>query len=171
MDFTTLAYYQWFLPATFFLAFFFDRHSKKSRVWLLLFMSYVFFWFASGWYFILLAVSTINDWIAGGKVSRAKEHSVRKKWLLISLSLNLGLLATFKYLDFFINSLNLIALELPGSPEISTVGLFLPVGISFYTFQTMSYTIDIYRGKSKPTVVLLTLLVMQRSFHNLWLDQ
>jgi len=150
MDFTSLAYYQWFLPATFFLAFLFDRHSKKSRVWLLLLMSYVFFWFASGWYFILLAISTINDWIAGGKISRSKEHSVRKKWLIISLSLNLGLLATFKYLDFFINSLNLIALELPGSPELSTVGLLLPVGISFYTFQTMSYTIDIYRGKSKP---------------------
>ena len=98
----------------------------------------------------MLAVSTCTDWIAGKRISESGDQAIRKRWLVGSLSINLGLLATFKYLDFIIGSLNLMTLRLPSSPEIDTFGLLLPVGISFYTFQTMSYTIDIYRGKSKP---------------------
>jgi len=150
MDFTSIEYYQWFLPGTLLLALIANRHSKNSRIWILTLMSYVFFWFASGWHFLLLAISTINDWIAGKQISNSVNQTVRKRWLTFSLIVNLGLLATFKYLDFLIESLNVVSLKLPGSPEISTLGLLLPVGISFYTFQTMSYTIDIYRGKSEP---------------------
>lgn len=150
MDFTSAEYYQWFLPATFVLAIIANRHSKRSRIWVLLLMSYVFFWFASGWHLLLLAISTINDWFAGKNIAKSSNHNTRKRWLIGSLTINLGLLATFKYLDFLIESWNFVALKIPGSPEFSTIGLLLPVGISFYTFQTMSYTIDIYRGKSEP---------------------
>ena len=126
------------------------RGKRDQRVILLVAMSYLFFWMASGWHFLLLAVSTCTDWIAGRRISDSADQTIRRRWLVGSLTINLGLLATFKYLDFIIESLNLMALRLPSSPEIDTLGLLLPVGISFYTFQTMSYTIDIYRGKSKP---------------------
>jgi alginate O-acetyltransferase complex protein AlgI len=150
MDFTSIEYYQWFLPTTFLLVLIATRHSKSSRIWILLLMSYVFFWFASGWHFLLLAISTVNDWIAGKQISKSSNLKVRKGWLIGSLTINLGLLATFKYLDFLIETWNVAALKFPGSPEFTTIGLLLPVGISFYTFQTMSYTIDIYREKSEP---------------------
>lgn len=150
MDFTTIDYYRWFLPCTFIVAIIANRKTKNLRIWVLTLASYAFFWFASGWHFLLLALSTMNDWIAGKKIHAADSEVVRKRWLKLSLSINLGLLALFKYLDFVIESINLVSLKVPGSPEISTLGIALPVGISFYTFQTMSYTIDIYRKKSKP---------------------
>ena len=150
MDFVTLGYYYWFLPITMALYFALLKGKQENRIILLVIMSYIFFFLSSGWYFILLAVSTCTDWIAGKRISVSDDISVKKRWLYASLSINLGLLAVFKYLDFFIESLNLITLKLPSSPEISTLGLILPVGISFYTFQTMSYTIDIYRGSGKP---------------------
>ena len=67
-----------------------------------------------------------------------------------SLVINLGLLAVFKYLDFFIETWNLVNLRLSGTTQFESLDLLLPVGISFYTFQTMSYTIDIYRKKHDP---------------------
>ena len=150
LDFTTPGYYYWFLPLAMALYFFALRGKRDQRVILLVAMSYLFFWMASGWHFLLLAVSTCTDWIAGRRISDSADQTIRRRWLVGSLTINLGLLATFKYLDFIIESLNLMALRLPSSPEIDTLGLLLPVGISFYTFQTMSYTIDIYRGRSKP---------------------
>jgi len=150
LDFVTPGYYYWFLPVTMILYFTFLKGRRDQRVILLVAMSYLFFWLASGWHFILLAISTCTDWVAGRRISDSDVDSTRKRWLMGSLTINLGLLATFKYLDFFIETLNLVTLRLPSSPEIGTAGLLLPVGISFYTFQTMSYTIDIYRGKSNP---------------------
>ena len=78
------------------------------------------------------------------------DHVRRKRWLRISLVTNLSLLGVFKYLDFLIESWNLVSLRFTDSLDVGVVGLALPVGISFYTFQTMSYTIDIYRKKQKP---------------------
>ena len=150
MDFTTPGYYYWFLPLAMTLYFFILRGKRDQRVILLVAMSYLFFWMASGWHFLLLAISTCTDWVAGRRISDSEDETIRKRWLVGSLTINLGLLATFKYLDFIIESLNLLTLRLPSSPELNTFGLLLPVGISFYTFQTMSYTIDIFRGKSKP---------------------
>ena len=150
MDFTSPGYYYWFLPIVMALYFFIPRGRREQRIVLLVAMSYLFFWMASGWHFLLLAVSTCTDWVAGKRIYESDDQSIRKRWLWGSLVINLGLLGTFKYLDFIIKSLNWAALTLPTSPEIKTFGLLLPVGISFYTFQTMSYTIDIYRGKSKP---------------------
>ena len=112
--------------------------------------SYVFFWLASGWHMLLLLTSTIVDWTAGKRIHESDNQIIRKRWLMGSLSINLGLLAIFKYLDFLIESWNWASLRISGAPEIDTLGLLLPVGISFYTFQTMSYTIDIYRRKNKP---------------------
>ncbi len=113
-------------------------------------MSLVFFWFASGWHVILLLFSTSIDWRSGNSIYASNDDRVRKRWLMISLVTNLSLLSIFKYLDFFIRSFNLAALKISNSPGLDELGLALPVGISFYTFQTMSYTIDIYRRKMTP---------------------
>lgn len=150
MDFTSIEYYILFLPISIIIYFSLSTKEKNYRIISLVTLSYIFFWFASGWYFFLLIISTCTDWFAGKKIYSTDNIKLKKNWLKFSLLVNLGLLATFKYLDFIIASLNFLTLKLPSSPELGTIGLILPVGISFYTFQTISYTIDIYRGKSKP---------------------
>ena len=81
---------------------------EGPAVILLVAMSYLFFWMASGWHFLLLAISTCTDWIAGRRISESKDEKIRKRWLIGSLTINLGsYFATFKYLDFIIESLNL----------------------------------------------------------------
>ena len=150
MDFVDLDYYLYFLPAVFVLAMWVSLGKRKPQIIILLLMSYLFFWFASGWYILLLLISTCLDWTAGSKMYASEDNVIRKRWLKASLITNLGLLGVFKYLDFFIESLNLVSLKFTDSVEIDTFGLLLPVGISFYTFQTMSYSIDIYRKKQKP---------------------
>jgi alginate O-acetyltransferase complex protein AlgI len=99
---------------------------------------------------MLLLISTCIDWTAGKKMHETDVDAHRKRWLRISLVTNLGLLGVFKYLDFLIETWNLASLRLSNSLEVDALGLALPVGISFYTFQTMSYTIDIYRRKQPP---------------------
>ena len=119
--------------------------------WLLLIASYVFYG-AWDWRFLsLLIVSTLVDFSVGRALGRSSDRR-RRLWLLrASLLSNLVILGFFKYFNFFIDSANelLSMLGLETSPVILNV--VLPVGISFYTFQTMSYTIDVYRGKMEPT--------------------
>ncbi len=150
MDFTTLGYYSHFLPATLIAVFILGYRNKNMQISLLLISSYAFFWFASGWHVILLLISTLVDWNVSNKINSTNEISTKKRWLTLSMVINLGLLGIFKYLDLIIESLNWATLKIGGSPSIEAMGLILPVGISFYTFQTMSYTIDIYREKYKP---------------------
>ena len=150
MDFVTPSYYLYFLPIVFILTMGLASKRRRVQILVLLSMSYVFFWLASGWHIILLLISTCIDWTAGQKMQRSEEVQYRKRWLKISLITNLSILGIFKYLDFLIESLNLISLKFTEGVDFNTFELALPVGISFYTFQTMSYTIDIYRKKQKP---------------------
>ena len=99
---------------------------------------------------ILLAISTCTDWFIAKKIFNSTDTKIRKWLLIFTLTLNLGLLATFKYLDMIIDSYGLIQLQFSNLPTIPRANLLLPVGISFYTFQTMSYSIDIYRDKYEP---------------------
>ena len=101
-------------------------------------------------YVILIMLSTITDYIAGLQIYKAKKQSRKKLFLGLSLLINLGLLFMFKYFNFFSQATAdfLKLFSIPFSPM--TLKVLLPVGISFYTFQTLSYTIDIYRGKIKP---------------------
>ena len=111
---------------------------RQQNAWLLL-ASLVCYGWVHPWFVGLVAFSTVLDFA----VARAMErHPARKKVLLaVSIAGNLGLLGVFKYLDFFLD--NLAALGLTGG----SLGILLPMGISFFTFQTMSYTIDVYRGR------------------------
>ena len=150
MDFVTPEYYYWFLPVVFLATFTIGDKKQRRQVGILLVSSYVFFWFASGWHMLLLLTSTLVDWNAAKRIFATDDATIRKRWLIGSLVINLGLLAVFKYLDFFIETWNWASLRVTGAPELNTLGLLLPVGISFYTFQTMSYTIDVYRNKNDP---------------------
>ena len=103
-------------------------------------------------YIVLILGSTVVDYIAGLRIHGAKSQATKKAWLTTSLVVNLGLLFTFKYFNFFSRATAEVLKSFFGL-EISApvLDVLLPVGISFYTFQTLSYTIDIYRGTLEPT--------------------
>jgi D-alanyl-lipoteichoic acid acyltransferase DltB (MBOAT superfamily) len=109
--------------------------------------SYTFYAFAAGWYALLMLVSTTVDFTVGLLLDREDRPGRRKLILLLSLAFNLGLLSFFKYYGFFIESVNGLA----GHPVLhATLHVVLPAGISFYTFQSMGYSIDVYRRDLKP---------------------
>lgn len=112
--------------------------------------SYLFYSTAEAWYCLLLFSSTLVDFLVAQRIAQSSEAHHRLAWLRLSLLLNIGILVIFKYADFSVENLNHI-LAYFGLSSVPGVDLILPVGISFYTFQTLSYTIDVYRGKAKPT--------------------
>ncbi|MBN2319805.1 MAG: MBOAT family protein [Acidobacteria bacterium] len=126
------------------------RFERNSQNWLLLFSSYIFYSFWDWRFLSLLLISTLVDYYCGINISTSATRYRKRILLVTSLSVNLGLLAVFKYYDFFISSFIDVAAKIGFHPSIHTMGLILPMGISFYTFQTLSYTIDIYRGKLEP---------------------
>ena len=112
--------------------------------------SYFFFYFSNNFLITLLIFSTLLDFYVGKAIFTAKDKKRKKVLLISSLAGNLGLLGFFNYADFGISQINHVTESL-GIPEITSLGLILPIGISFYTFQTISYTVEIYRGKLEPS--------------------
>jgi len=118
---------------------------------LLIIASYVFYAFWDYRFLFLLIFSTAVSYFTGLKIFQAKSKSGKKIWLLVGIVIGLGLLAVFKYYNFFIDSfanlLRLFGLQ----PHVSTLWIILPVGISFYTFHGLSYILDIYHERIEPT--------------------
>ncbi|MBU1036481.1 MBOAT family protein [Patescibacteria group bacterium] len=129
---------------------------RKQQNFFLVLVSYVFYGWWDWRFLSLIIISSLVDFIVGRKIYQTEKKSSRKSFLFLSIFINLGLLGFFKYFNFFVASFQSLLASL-GVPEISmtTLNIILPVGISFYTFQTMSYTIDIYRRKIEPTNDLL----------------
>jgi alginate O-acetyltransferase complex protein AlgI len=127
------------------------RLGKEGKLWFLLAMSYVFYGFWNPILCGLILMSTVVDYIAAIRIDRAQTQRGRKAWLGVSLAANLGALGFFKYYNFFLDSFvfSFASIGLDLSLERWHLQLILPVGISFYTFQTMSYTIEVYRGNFK----------------------
>ena len=122
---------------------------KPSLRWVVLLLaSYYFYMSWNPAFIILIVFSTLIDFWAGLKIYNSTNKKERKKFLIMSLISNLGLLFFFKYFNFFIDSVN--SLPIAAGSEFELFDIILPVGISFYTFQTLSYSIDIYRGSLKP---------------------
>lgn len=125
--------------------------NKTARNILLLVASYVFYGWWDWRFLFLIFISSLVDFMIGQSINNASTKKKKKIFLLVSLIVNLGFLCYFKYANFFIetfvDSFRLFGKEL----EVSTLNIILPVGISFYTFQTLSYTIDIYRKQLEPT--------------------
>jgi len=120
---------------------------------LLLVASYYFYAYWDYRFCGLLLLSTFVDFSVAKKIDAAEQRATRLRWLWVSVSVNLGVLGTFKYFNFFIDSLSPLLESVGWGTQ--TLSVILPVGISFYTFQTLSYTIDVYRGKLQPTEKLL----------------
>lgn len=122
---------------------------NDHRKLFLLVASY-FFYGLWDWRFLsLILISTLMDYILGIKMEDQKNQGARKRLLVISLVGNLGILFAFKYFNFFIDSAVVFLGWMGIQPNIHTLNIILPAGISFYTFQTLSYTIDVYRGSIK----------------------
>ncbi|CAM4229414.1 MBOAT family protein [Zobellia roscoffensis] len=139
-----------FFPAVFILYWFFDSKPKAQNIFLLLASYFFYAWW--DWRFLSLIVfSSLVDYLVGLSIYRANTSKIKKRWLIISLTANLGLLGVFKYFNFFTSSFAVLTEKFGWIPNDLTLDLILPVGISFYTFQTLSYTLDIYRGTLKPT--------------------
>ena len=124
-------------------------HKAQNRM--LLLASYVFY-AAWDWRFLsLIILSTIVDYFVGLAMAGTEDQKRRKRLLWLSLGVNLGMLGVFKYLGFFIDSFQAMLAGIGYQTNPLILSIVLPVGISFYTFQTLSYTIDIYRRELKPT--------------------
>ena len=117
---------------------------------LLLLASYLFYGWWDPRFLLLIAGSTAVDYVVGRQLARTDVARHRKGWLALSLGFNLGMLALFKYAGFFAAQWIAAWASVGVQMDPWTVQIILPVGISFYTFQTLSYSIDVYRGRLKP---------------------
>ncbi|MBF0383378.1 MAG: MBOAT family protein [Magnetococcales bacterium] len=123
--------------------------SHKAQQFFLLAASYFFYGYIHPWFLYLILSSTLVDFASSLAIVKAGQRE-KKLYLFLSLLVNLGLLAVFKYFGFFVSNVNMI-LGFANLPHLALgIQILLPVGISFYTFQSMSYTIDVYRGEVKP---------------------
>ncbi|MGB0589449.1 MAG: MBOAT family O-acyltransferase [Myxococcota bacterium] len=126
---------------------------KVARVIFLLVASYIFYAASNPWFLTLIFASTVTDFVAGKQMKKADVpggEKRRKAWLIVSLTMNLGLLGVFKYANFFYSSAVEVANVFGAELLFERLAIMLPAGISFYTFQTMSYSIDVYRRRMEP---------------------
>jgi alginate O-acetyltransferase complex protein AlgI len=139
-----------FLSLVFLLYWFVFARSVRSRNLFIWAASYVFYGWWDWRYLLLLAASSSVDYWVGLSLGRITDERRRRRILALSLLGNLGVLATFKYFDFFASSLQASLRTLGVDARLSLLHLVLPVGVSFYTFQALSYTIDVYRRDIEP---------------------
>ena len=121
----------------------------RARLLFTLVSSYFFYGWWDWRFLSLIAFSTLIDYFVGLRLEQEETQSKRKNLLLLSMVVNLGFLGFFKYFDFFVESFADMLMSMGLQANMSTLGIILPVGISFYTFQSMSYTIDVYYRKIK----------------------
>ncbi len=141
-----------FLPTVFLLYWFVFQKNLRIQNSLLLISSYVFYGWWDYRFLSLIFLSTVVDYFVGLKIHDSNDKKIKKSCLWASILFNLGLLGFFKYFNFFIDSwVDLLGSIGYDQKSTWTLNVILPVGISFYTFQTMSYSLDIYHGKLKPT--------------------
>jgi len=156
-----------FLPIVFILYWFVANKSLKIQNALLLVSSYIFYgWW--DWRFLgLIIFSSLLDYTIGRKLANENKDKSRKILLFLSVFVNIGFLAVFKYFNFFIDSFTEVFTFFGSSFSASRLNIILPVGISFYTFQTLSYTIDVYKRKLEPSKDLLAFLAFVSFFPQL----
>ncbi len=122
------------------------RRAPTARIIYVIAFSLYFYYKSSGIYFLLLLSASVSDFILAQLIYRSRAKHLRRLWVSLSVMVNLGILGYFKYTNFLVE----ISRPLFGEGFLQFQNIFLPVGISFFVFQSMSYTIDIYRGQLKP---------------------
>lgn len=134
---------------------------------ILLLASYLFYGWWDWRFCVLMLASCLVDYTLGILLSRTSSSCYRKALLIVSISTNLGLLGTFKYFGFFATSFQAFASQFGWEADITTLTIVLPIGISFYTFQTLGYTIDVYRRKIEASRNLIDYLAFVSFFPQL----
>ena len=162
MIFTSYTY--WLFLALVF-ALYWGVRRRSAQNLLILVASYVFYGWVHPWFCILVAASTLADFVAALRMEARPEQ--KRAWLLLSLAVNLGILGVFKYFHFFVDNAIALAGRAGWDLDPRTTSILLPVGISFYTFQTLSYSIDVYRGKLRARRNLLDFAVFVAFFPQL----
>ena len=156
-----------FLPIVFILYWFVTNRDLRLQNALIVIASYVFYGWWDWRFLSLIIFSSIVDYTIGRLLARESRTPRRKLYLWISILVNLGFLGFFKYYNFFIDNF-VQAFSFFGAPiQAHTLDIILPVGISFYTFQTLSYTIDVYKKKLEPTQDLISFLAFVSFFPQL----
>ena len=134
------------------------RHTTTARILYVVLFSLYFYYKSSGVWFLLLVFTATSDFLIARALAATVRPAGRKAWVALSLVINLGMLAYFKYTNFLLQTLLAIGQSMGSWFGVAPVGgtvyepldIFLPVGISFFTFQSLSYTIDVYRGELQP---------------------
>ncbi|GAB5555914.1 MAG: MBOAT family protein [Schleiferiaceae bacterium] len=156
-----------FLPIVFALYWFVTQKNLKLQNALIVLASYVFYGWWDWKFLSLIFVSTLVDYSIGLRIKKTENSKKRKYLLWTSLAVNLGFLGFFKYYNFFVESF-VDAFSLMGMKfDIHTLNIILPVGISFYTFQTLSYTLDVYKKKLEPTSDFISFMAFVSFFPQL----
>ena len=175
MSFTSLAFYL-FLPIVFsaYWLICYPRKGKsvsKIRLWLqnlfVVIASYIFYGWWDWRFLILITITAIWAWLSGLQLMVLADQRLRKYVVATAFVVNLGILGFFKYYDFFVENILYILNNVGLHPHVISLNIILPVGISFYTFQALSYVIDVYRGDIKPTKDLVAFLAFVSFFPQL----
>ena len=130
----------------------FSWRQKKIN---LLLASYLFYAAWNPPFVVLIWLSTVVDWLVAHKIHQSEKQSKRRGWLMISILVNLGILGYFKYGEFLLQNWQVLMASMGIDYQVPEWSIILPVGISFYTFQTMAYSLDVYFKRSKPGKSLL----------------
>lgn len=156
-----------FLPIVYLIYWYMLRSSVRWQNVFVIAASYVFY---GWWNWRLLGLIVFSSFLGwGGGLLTERVDRKMAKWLVgLNVAINLGILAVFKYYNFFAENLAALGESLGVCMNISTLNLLLPVGISFYTFQTLSYVIDVYRGRSRQRVMWLPFLHTSVSSRSWW---
>ncbi len=156
-----------FFVVVFILYWFVLQKNLKLQNMLLLAGSYFFYGWWDWRFLFLIILSSSVDYYLGSRIYNTDKEKTRKRLLYFSLGVNLGILGFFKYFNFFIDSLVHVLSQLNIDADIYVLNIILPVGISFYTFQTLSYTLDIYMKKMRPTNDILSFFTFVAFFPQL----
>ena len=156
-----------FLPVVFILYWFFTNRNLKLQNFLIVVSSYVFYGWWDWRFLFLIFFSSMVDFFVGIGLNKKENKTHRKLLLWLSILVNLGLLGFFKYYNFFLDNF-ITAFSFFGKEiKANSLNIILPVGISFYTFQTLSYSIDVYKRKLQPTKDIIAFLAFVSFFPQL----
>ena len=157
MVFSSIAFIMYFMPV-FFLVYYILPASYKNA-WLFLASLGFYYYGVRGnpGYLLLMIMSVVVNFVAGKLIEAQKTKWARKAWLVVGIVYDLGWLILFKYLGFLIENLNALFGAMHVKVQLETWNLILPIGISFYTFQIISYLVDVYRRETKAEKSLISL--------------
>jgi alginate O-acetyltransferase complex protein AlgI len=158
MVFNSLQFLVFFMVVT---ISYFQLKNQGARVWLLLLASCYFYMTFVPVYILILGFTIVIDYLAGILISRAQDKH-KRPWLIMSIIANVGILVFYKYFNFLLGSVEPLITAVVPHYQVPYLNIILPIGLSFHTFQAMSYTIEVYRGKQPPekNFVIYSLYVM-----------